>query len=383
MGNTESEGSDGFDGIPGFDAARDGAVPYAFASSGSVSGGRTTGPVATASSSGPVPEDQDREQIAAQNDRLVRDKIQAMGVPRVWQRLPHGVVHVRTLYLRSSLMAPKREYALFVPHCPTLVSAASGTAAAPTQPAARLPIVFHWHGRDESAKEVLAQSRFIRPTPTTTAVVVIPQARGGYEDIEEAKPRHARHWDVRFPFDGDDLDYMQAMLDDLHTLTCPPEEEDLSEWDAETPQRVGLPLDWSRVVSSGFDGGGQWQSVLALRFSHVFAAVANVMGGLSTSQGSLLPPGSQSGPKHAAGKFEPLAPACVPPLAHPERLIPLLIVTSDEDSFLLQCQYAQLCFVERGHVVQWVQLPDETHRWSTTLEFLVTSFFDKQVFQKE
>jgi hypothetical protein len=139
-----------------------------------------------------------------------------------------------------------------------------------------------------------------------------------------------------------------------------------------------VDINWSRCLAAGFCIGGQWTSVLALRFSHVFAAVANLHGGLCTGHGSLLPPGAPSGPQNARGRFEPLDPATVPPLPHEERFVPLLLVTGTKSPHHLQCQFAQLCFNERGHPVEYSALAGEPLRWNPEFESLVWHWFSKQ-----
>ena len=91
--------------------------------------------------------------------------------------------------------------------------------------------------------------------------------------------------------------------------------------------------------------------MLALAFSHVLCAVVNVHGGLVTSHGVYLPPGSTSGPTIAATQgFEPIASDTIPappPGCRPRR-IPLLLISSDTSAAHPAARFAELCFREHG-----------------------------------
>jgi predicted esterase len=284
--------------------------------------------------------------IARLNDELYRETILKQ-TPRVWQNIELGHVIIRTVYLQNSMLAPKRQFAVFVPYQHI------------QNPQNSSPVLFFWHGKGESAKEVIAERRFLN----CHAVVVITQAHGC--DIE-APENSVCLWDVCFPFDGDDIEYTHAIFLDLLNISS--QRTDLS-----NITEMKLNLDWSRFASCGFSNGGLWQSVLTLRFSHVFSSICNYQGGISTSNGSWLPQ-CAAAQRKARHRFEMLDRKTVPAFEAP-RAIPLLIVTGDNDTMLPQCKFAEQCFVEAGHAVDFVTLPGETHRWISEYEATIWEFF--------
>ena len=204
--------------------------------------------------------------VALENDQQHLPRIQQRRAetPRPWRHLdlPSGTgwdIFIRPIYVRHSLMVPEREYAICVP---------SSAQKDPRQP---LPVLFFWHGKGESAQLAADEQRFLAAAGNA-AIIVYCQAKG--QSIVNTNQNVVCLWDVCFPFDGDDLDYCQVVVDDLRTL------ESSRQMPNNTNHPLHVSIDWSRVSSCGFSNGGLWQSVLTLRFSHLFRAICNYQGKL-------------------------------------------------------------------------------------------------------
>jgi len=207
-----------------------------------------------------------------------------------------------------------------------------------------------------------------------------------------------------FPFDGDDLDYVSSIFEDLKKIEH-------------------FKYDPTRVYASGFSNGGLFMSVLIQLFSDRFTAICNNMGGLSMSDGALLPISIGKVQKPVLyGDFdtkrwdvwdiiqttlaEAQAKTAVPtgivekesmrrvylsgsafiPCLRPKKLpsslskaspkaIPLLIISGTKDTMFDNCCFASEMFSKAGYPTTFQVIADAEHEWRPKLEEPIWRFF--------
>lgn len=167
----------------------------------------------------------------------------------------------------------------------------------------------------------------------------------------------------------------------------------------------------SSFFFSGFSNGALFSSNVALRFSSVIAGICNVCGGLSLCDGVLLPPCTvslfetsrnqevqdqeiihdvnfQSTKKEPESKlrFEKFGsmipcdfippqslrwPMTWPPVANG---VPILVISGNQDTMLLQCQFAAYLLSFAGFPL-WLRVrPNGVHEWLISEEKEVLEF---------
>lgn len=247
-----------------------------------------------------------------------------------------GTFTIYPVFVSGSLFNPARQYLLFLP-------SSLGSS---------FPVVYHMHGKCGSAANEVFRQRWVHTAYRKGFAVVFGQAYG--QRIEEGVRDNNCLWDLAHPDDGDDIDYFVQVMTDVEQR-CP-------------------GLDKSRLYVSGHSNGALFTAVLAIRFGNKIAALVNNMGGLSLSDGSLLPINTATDTEPIFYKghgFEASLPPAGVPAVVPR---PYLIITGSEDTMRDQCYFAKEKFEEAGFPVEFWDLPNQRHRWQIEREHLCWKF---------
>jgi len=307
-----------------------------------------------------------------------------------------------TVFQPKSLFTPLREYLLFLPHQHVHSDAAGSISMRHHE----LPVMIHFHGKCETAWGVgVSERRWVLTACKHQFAVIYGQARGSM--LSDRQLSGHCIWDLDFPDDGDDMEYMCSICDDLLK----------GKWSGSMLLNLAPNFCCSpnNIFYSGFSNGALFASNIALRFSTIFAGICNTCGGLSLADGVLLPPNntfdvSKTGSEvktdevtqstrnfqlqlqtakddsHRKVRFENFGsmipcefvaqdflrwPMTWPPI--PER-VPMLIITGTNDTMLLQCRFAAYLLSSAGFPLWMFVRPDGQHEWLINEEDNVWEF---------
>jgi poly(3-hydroxybutyrate) depolymerase len=194
----------------------------------------------------------------------------------------------------------------------------------------KIPLLVCFHGVYSTAKRFcFEESNWRGLANHHHFIVVFPQAQGKVTNPWIGEDTHWHLHNDHEPFDGeDDLQFVKDLVDEISRV---------------------YSVDEYKIYAFGWNNGGVFVTNVALRYSKLFAAVCNFMGGIS--------------------KDKMIDPATA------QRKIPLYIISNQTNTTLEKCKNAEQVFQEHKFPVDFEILSGQGSNYNIEIEHRIWKWF--------